>query len=55
MKIALAASIWAAVLAGGSSIWMVSQLYQVRPGMFGVEGMAIALAIWMTLEACRCG
>jgi hypothetical protein len=27
----------------------------VRPGVFGVEGLTIVFAVWMTLEARRCG
>jgi hypothetical protein len=55
MKIAIAVLIWLAVLLGGWSIWMVSQLYHVRPGIFGAEGLVIVFAIWMTLEARKCG
>ena len=51
MKIALALLMWAAVLAGAWVIWMASQLYPVRPGVFGVEGLTIVFAVWMTLEA----
>jgi len=55
MKIVLALLGWAAVLAGAWVIWMASQLYQVRPGVFGAEGLAVVLAVWMTLEARKCG
>lgn len=55
MKIALALLMWAAVLAGAWVIWMASQLYPVRPGVFGVEGLTIVFAVWMTLEARKCG
>jgi hypothetical protein len=55
MKIALALLMWAAVLAGAWVIWMASQLYQVRPGVFGAEGLAAMFAVWMTLEAHKCG
>lgn len=55
MKIAVALLIWAAVLAGAWVIWMASQLYQVLPGVFGAEGLAVVFAIWMTLEARKCG
>ena len=55
MKIALAMLMWAAVLVGGWMIWMVSQLHHVGPGVFGAEGLAIVFAVWMTLEARKCG
>lgn len=55
MKIALAALMWTAVFSGGWLIWMVSQLHVVRPGVLGAEGLAFVLAIWMTLEARKCG
>jgi len=55
MKIALSLLAWAAVLTGAWVIWMASQLYQVRPGVFGAEGLAVVLAVWMTLEARKCG
>ena len=55
MKIVLALLMWTAVLVGGWVIWMVSQLHQVRPGVFVAEAMAVVLAIWMTLEARKCG
>jgi hypothetical protein len=55
MRIALALLTWLAVVVGGWMIWMVGQLYHVRPGLFGAEGLAVVLAIWMTLEARRCG
>jgi hypothetical protein len=55
MKIALSLLAWAAVLAGAWVIWIASQLYQVRPGVFGAEGLAVVLAVWMTLEARKCG
>ncbi|WP_156433769.1 hypothetical protein [Bradyrhizobium retamae] len=55
MKIVLAVLAWTAVLAGGWVLWMASQLYQVRPGVFGAEGLAIVFAVWMTLEARKCG
>jgi hypothetical protein len=55
MKISLALLTWAAVLAGAWVIWMASQLYEVRPGVFGAEGLAVVFAIWMTLEARKCG
>ncbi|UPJ51870.1 hypothetical protein IVB30_11285 [Bradyrhizobium sp. 200] len=55
MKIAFALLAWAAVLTGAWVIWMASQLYQVLPGVFGAEGLVVALAIWMTLEARKCG
>ena len=55
MKIALALLAWAAVLAGAWVIWMASQLYDVRPGVFGTEALVIVFAMWMTLEARRCG
>jgi hypothetical protein len=45
MKIAHAALMWVAVFVGGWSIWIVSQLYRVRPGVFGTEGLAIAFAV----------
>jgi hypothetical protein len=55
MMIVFAVLSWAAALAGGSMIWMASQLNHVRPGVFGAEGLTIAFAIWMTLEARKCG
>lgn len=55
MKIALALLGWAAALAGAWAIWMAGQLHHVRPGVFGAEGLAVALAIWITLEAHKCG
>ena len=55
MKIALALLIWAAVLAGAWLIWMSSQLVQILPGVFGAEGLAVVFAVWMTLEARKCG
>jgi hypothetical protein len=55
MKIAFALLTWAAVVAGAWVIWVASQLYQVRPGVFGAEGVAVVVAIWMTLEARKCG
>jgi|GEM_PF-6894413 len=55
MKIALALLAWAAVLAGAWVIWMASQLYQVRHGVFGAEALAVVFAVWMTLEARKCG
>lgn len=55
MKIALALLIWASVLAGAWVIWMASQLFQVRPGAFGAEALAVVFAVWMTLEARKCG
>jgi hypothetical protein len=55
MKIALALLTWAAVLAGAWMIWMAGQLYQVRPGMFGAEGLAVVFAVWKTLETRKCG
>jgi hypothetical protein len=55
MKIALAVLAWVAALAGGYVIWMASQLYQIMPGVFGAEGLAILFAVWITLEARKCG
>jgi hypothetical protein len=55
MKLSLALLTWVAVLAGAWVIWMASQLYEVRPGVFGAEALVIAFAIWMTLEARKCG
>jgi hypothetical protein len=55
MKIALALLMWAAVLAGAWVIWMASQLYPVGSGVFGAEGLAVVFAMWMTLEARKCG
>ena len=55
MKIAFALVAWAAALAGGWLIWTASQLFQVRPGAFGAEVLAVVLAVWMTLEARKCG
>jgi hypothetical protein len=55
MKIAIALLVWTAVLAGAWVIWMASQLYQVLPGVFGAEGLAVVFAIWMTLEVRKCG
>jgi hypothetical protein len=55
MKIALALLAWSAVLAGGWVIWMASQLFPMRPGVVGAEGLAVVLAVWMTLEARKCG
>ena len=55
MKIALSLLAWAAVLAGAWVIWMASQLYQILPGVFGAEGLAVMFAIWMTQEARKCG
>ena len=55
MKIALAALMWTAVLSGGWVIWMVSLLHAVRPGALAAGGWAFVLAIWMTLEARKCG
>lgn len=55
MKVALVLLMWAAVAAGAWVIWMASHLYHVRAGVFGTEGLAVALAIWMTLEARKCG
>jgi len=55
MKITLALLTWAAVLAGAWVIWMASQLCQVRPGAFGAEALAVVFAVWMTLEARKCG
>jgi hypothetical protein len=52
MKIALALLTWLAVFVG---VWMVGQIHHVRPGVFGAEAMAVVLAIWMTLEARKCG
>ena len=55
MKIVLALLAWTAALAGAWVIWMASQLYQVRPGVFGSEGLVVVFAVWMTLEARKCG
>jgi hypothetical protein len=55
MKIALVLLAWAAVLAGAWVIWMASQLFQILPGVFGVEALAVVFAVWMTLEARKCG
>ena len=55
MKIVLALLAWAAVLACAWVIWMASQLYQVGPGVFGAEGMVVVFAVWITLEARKCG
>ena len=55
MKMALALLAWAAVLAGAWVIWMASQFFQVRPGAFGAEALAVVFAVWMTLEASKCG
>jgi hypothetical protein len=55
MKIALVGPIWTAVLVGGWTIWMVSQLHHVRPGVFGAERMAIMFTVWTTPEARKCG
>ena len=55
MKIALALLTWAAALAGAWLIWMASQLFQIFPGVFGAEGLAVVFAVWMTLEARKCG
>jgi len=55
MKIAFALLAWAVVLAGAWVIWMASNLYEVRPGVFGAEGLAVVFAVWMTLEARKCG
>ena len=52
MNIALARMTWTAVLAGA---WMASQLNEVRPGVPGAEGLAVVFAVWMTLEARKCG
>jgi hypothetical protein len=52
MKIALALLAWAAVPAGA---WVASQLYQIRPGVFGAEALAVVFAVWMTQEARKCG
>jgi hypothetical protein len=55
MTIALALLAWAVALAGAWVIWMTSQLYEVRPGVFGAEALVIVFAVWMTLEARKCG
>ena len=55
MKIVLALLAWTAALAGAWVIWMASQLYQVGPGVFGAEGVALVFAVWITLEARKCG
>ena len=55
MKIALVLLTWAAVLAGAWVIWMASQLYQVRHGVFGAEALSVVFAVWITLEARKCG
>ena len=55
MKIALAVLVWLAVFFSGWTIWMASQLNHIRPGVFGAEGLAIVFAVWMTLEARKCG
>jgi hypothetical protein len=55
MKLALALLTWMVVLVGGWMIWMACQLYHIRPGVFGAEGLAIVFAIWITLEARKCG
>jgi hypothetical protein len=55
MKIALALLAWAAVLAGAWVIWIASQLFQLRHGVFGAEALAVVFAVWMTLEASKCG
>jgi hypothetical protein len=55
MTIAFVLLTWAAVLAGAWVIWMASQLHQVRPGVFGAEGLAVLFAVWMTLEVRKCG
>jgi hypothetical protein len=55
MRIAVVLLIWAAVPAGAWVIWMVGQLYQIRPGAFGAEALAGVFAVWMTLEASKCG
>ena len=55
MMIVFAVLSWAATLAGASMIWMASQLHHIRPGVFGAEGLTIVFAIWMTLEARKCG
>ena len=51
MKIALVVLIGLVVLVGGSTIWMVSQLHHVRPGVFRAERAAIMFAVWTKLEA----
>jgi hypothetical protein len=55
MKIALALLAWAAVPAGAWVIWMANLLYQVRPGAFVAEALAAVFAVWITLEARKCG
>jgi hypothetical protein len=55
MKIALALLTGAAVPAGAWLIWMAGRLYQVRPGAFGAEELAVVFVVWMTLEARKCG
>jgi hypothetical protein len=55
MKIAIAPLMWTAALAGTWVIWMASQLYPVRPGVFGTDALAAVFAVWMTLEIRKCG
>ena len=55
MKIAIALLAWAVVLAGAWVIWMASQLYQVLPGVFGAEALAVVFAIGMAPEVRKCG
>ena len=55
MKIVLALLAWAAALAGGWLVWAASQIFQIRPGVLGAEGLLVVFAVWMTLEARKCG
>jgi hypothetical protein len=36
-------------------IWMASQLFQILPGVFVAEALTVVFAVWMTLEARKCG
>jgi hypothetical protein len=55
MKIILATLAWAVALAGGWVIWVTSQLYHLRPGVFGAEGLVVMFALWLTWETRKCG
>lgn len=55
MVAVLAALAWAVAFAGGWVIWTASQIYHVRPGVLGAEGLAVVFALWLTLEARKCG
>jgi len=55
MMIILAALVWVVALAGGWVIWTASQIYHVRPGVLGAEGLAVVFALWLTWETRKCG